>query len=523
MKSISRRSVLTGTLKSLAIPLIGAPAFVRAQSSRPAIDWGVQSGDPQATSAMVWSRTDRPAKLLVEWSRSENLANAVQVGGPAALDVTDFTARVRLEDLPSAADLFYRASFVSLADGRTESEPVMGRLRTAPAPGDLRRTVKFLWSGDTGGNGFGINPDWGGMRCYETMRARGGDFFIHSGDTIYADGVMQRESKLSDGTIWKNVVPEVKSRVADSLDDFRGCYQYNLSDLNVRRFNSQMTQIWQWDDHETMNNWSPGKNLLDDPRYRTKDIRVLAARANRAFLEYAPMTWSPVNANRVYRKIPYGPLLDVFVVDCRSYRGPNTHNRQEAESPETAWFGAEQLRWLEAGLKASRARWKVIACDMPIGVTVSDGKDAQGRAQFEALANGDGPALGRELEFARLLKALKQTRVKNIVWLTADVHYTAAHHYDPSRAKFTEFDPFWEFISGPLNAGTYGPNDLDNTFGPRVVFQGHPPNGESNWAPSQGMQFFGEVEIDGKTEAMKVRLLDISGTVLHTQPIDPVS
>ena len=55
------------------------------------------------------------------------------------------------------------------------------------------------------------------------------------------------------------------------------------------------------------------------------------------------------------------------------------------------------------------------------------------------------------------------------------MHYCAAHHYDPSRATFTEFDPFWEFVAGPLNAGTFGPNALDATFGPEVRFSGSRP------------------------------------------------
>jgi alkaline phosphatase D len=516
----TRRKVL----RAFAIPLLGAPAFVRAQSARPKIDWGVQSGDPHATSATIWSRTDRPSRLIVDWSRSQNMSGAIRVEGPAALDVTDFTARLELENLPSGADLFYRARFVSLADGKTESEPVLGRLRTAPgfvASGSAqgsRRNIKFAWSGDTVGQGYGINPDWGGMRCYETIRATAPDFFIHSGDTIYADGPLVPEVRFPDGTVWKNIVTEAKSRVAESLDDFRGCHQYNLLDVNVRRFNAQVPQIWQWDDHEVMNNWSPSKDLS---AYREKSIYTLAARANRAFLEYAPMRWSTANQNRVYRYLPYGPLLDVFVIDLRSYRGPNTYNRQETEGPETAWFGAEQFKWLEAGLKASKARWKVIACDMPIGVTVPDGKDSQGRPQWEAFANGDGPALGRELELARLLKSLKANRVSNVVWLTADVHYTAAHYFDPAKAKFTDFDPFWEFISGPLNAGTFGPSDVDNTFGPQVMYQKTPLKGQANLPPSAGMQFFGEVEIDGRTEAMTVKLRDLAGSVLYAKTLAP--
>src|SRR5262249_58042031 len=115
---------------------------------------------------------------------------------------------------------------------------------------------------------------------------------------------------------------------------------------------------------------------------------------------------------------------------------------------ESAFHGPEQLEWLKRRLRASRATWKVIASDMPIGVVVTDRVD--GQPAYEAAANGDdGPPLGRELEFADLFRFLKQHRVRNLVWLTADVHYAAAHYYDPAKAKFTEFDPFWEFIAGP--------------------------------------------------------------------------
>jgi phosphodiesterase/alkaline phosphatase D-like protein len=87
-----------------------------------------------------------------------------------------------------------------------------------------------------------------------------------------------------------------------------------------------------------------------------------------------------------------------------------------------------------------------------------DRRRAAGLPQWEAVANGDaGGARGRELEFVELLSFLKQRRVRNVVWLTADVHYCAAHFYDPSRAAFGNFDPFWEFVAGPLNGGSFGP------------------------------------------------------------------
>ena len=71
----------------------------------------------------------------------------------------------------------------------------------------------------------------------------------------------------------------------------------------------------------------------------------MVAHATRAFLEYAPMRPSAAETERVYRRIPYGPLLDVFVLDMRSYRGPNTWNRQEQAGPDTEYLGAA-LNWI---------------------------------------------------------------------------------------------------------------------------------------------------------------------------------
>ena len=95
--------------------------------------------------------------------------------------------------------------------------------------------------------------------------------------------------------------------------------------------------------------------------------------------------------------------------------------------------------------------------------------DADRKWGSEAIAQGDGPPRGRELEIADLLAFIKRAGIRNTVWLTADVHYTAAHYYDPDKAEFQDFEPFWEFVSGPIHAGTFGPNDLDNTFGPQLM------------------------------------------------------
>ena len=74
---------------------------------------------------------------------------------------------------------------------------------------------------------------------------------------------------------------------------------------------------------------------------------------------------------------------------------------------------------------------------------------------------------------------------------------------------------------GPLNAGTFGPNQLDNTFGPEAVFVKAPEDGQVNLPPSAGMQFFGQVDIEPEGEVMTVQLKDLEGTTLFTQELVP--
>jgi alkaline phosphatase D len=508
----SRRRFLSSA-GATALGAIAMPYLSRA-ADRPTIACGVQSGDVSVDGGVVWARADRPSQMMVEVSTTESFAQVRSLPPIAALPESDFTAKMLLENLPAGQDIFYRVKFRDLAHTNILSEPVTGRFRTAPAD---RRDVSFVWGGDVAGQGWGINPDDGGMFTFATMRKHKPDFFLHSGDTIYADGPIKPEVTLADGKVWKNVTIPEKAKVAETLDEFRAAHKYNFLDEHLRAFNAEVPIIVQWDDHEVINNWSASKQL--PAAYKERDIGVLAARAGRAFREMYPMRESIVEPGRIYCSIPYGPHLDVFVLDERSYRGANGPNQQAAYGPESYFLGPDQLAWLKRGLLNSRATWKVIASDMPLSIIVYD--DAANKKGSEAVAQGDGPPRGRELEIADILRFIKTSGVVNTVWLTADVHYAAAHYYNPDKAQFQEFDPFWEFVSGPLHAGTFGPNELDNTFGPEVKFIKAPGPGKQNLPPSAGMQFFGHVKIDGKTGQMTVTLRDRADVALWSTTLEP--
>lgn len=514
MSRLSRRALLgAGALAAL-------PSRVFAQmakAARPRLTQGVQTGDVGSDGVTLWSRADRPARMIVEHATKESFTGARRIEGPLALEATGFTSRVRLGDLPAGQTIFYRIAFADPAVVGVVSDWVHGRFRT---PATTAADVSFVWSADTVGQGWGINPDIGGMTIYETMRSLAPDFFVHCGDTIYADDPLPSEKKLPDGRLWRNLTTEAKSKVAETLDDYRGNHLYNFLDANLRRFNAEVPTIALWDDHDVVDNWYREKRLDDDPRYREKEVGVLARHAERAFREFMPLADGVDGPMRLYRKFSFGPRLDLFRLDMRSFRAPNGLNRQQAIGPQTVFLGLEQVAWLKQALKGSTATWKIIAADMPLGLVVYD--DWRRKSGFEAVANADdGAPLGRELEIAGLLAFIKREGIRNVHWITADVHYPATHLYDPARAAFQDFTPFYEFVSGPLCAGGFGPNALDGTFGPQVVFQKVPPPGRFDLSPLEGSCHFGHVRIDGKSGVMTVSHRDTDGAVIHTLDVVP--
>src|ERR1700753_3399001 len=193
-RGLSRRRFLS-TAAATGFSTLAMPYLSRA-ADRPQISHGVQSGDVGTDGGVVWSRADRPSQMMAEVPTPEPFANARARPPIAALPESDFTAKMLLENLPAGQDIFYRVKFRDLSHIEAGSEPMIGRFRTAPAN---KPDVSFVWGGDVAGQGWGINPDEGGMFTFETMRKYKPDFLLHSGDTIYADGPIKSEVTLPDG------------------------------------------------------------------------------------------------------------------------------------------------------------------------------------------------------------------------------------------------------------------------------------------------------------------------------------
>ena len=145
---------------ALAIGQGSAPATIAGEAARPRAEWGAAIGDVTADRALVWSRADRTARMLVEMVDRRGLAQPDPAARPAATEATRLH-RARSTCRPAGGcRIFYRVSFAGPDADAPLSAPVQGRFRTAPAS---RRDLRFLWSGDTAGQGWGINRDLGGM------------------------------------------------------------------------------------------------------------------------------------------------------------------------------------------------------------------------------------------------------------------------------------------------------------------------------------------------------------------------
>lgn len=471
-----------------------------------------RAGDVTTDSAVVWARGTAEGRLMVRLE--SNGRRVASLRGGWAHPGNDFTGRVVLRGLePGRA--YVATTWFAGPDGTT-GEPRTTAFTTASAG---HRRQSFAWSADTCGQGWGINDAIGGLTGYRAVLDLRPDFFLHVGDNIYADEPMLEHTHDGHGNEWTNRLDESVVKVAETLADFRGRHRYVLDDVNVQALYADVPTVAMWDDHETLNNWYPGE-VLDDPRYRIeRRCDVLAARGRQAWQEYMPLAPAHLDragrTGRIYRRIPRGPHLDVFCLDMRSYRDANGYD--ESMDPERGILGREQADWLLRGLARSRATWKVVAADMPLSLATSHADDRDSVAQTDP-----GLPLGREIEIAGLLSGLKRNGVRNVVWVTADVHYTAAQHYSPERAAYTDFDPFWEFVSGPIAAGTFKPKEPDATFGPEVVFaHGNTDDGLTSMSPAVGNQYVGQVEVEDDAR-LTVTLHSVGQGRLWNRTLEPV-
>jgi alkaline phosphatase D len=363
---MDRRTFLRLGLGSLAAAAAQPVLVRRAADALPApgpFGHGVAAGDPLADRAIIWTRVT-PSDDAVPGS---GLGGATEVTWEVATDpgfatiaargllttaaATDHTVKVDVPGLQPLTDHWYRF-------GALGATSPVGRFRTLPGPGADVASVRV-------GVVSCSNYEGGYFSAYRHVAARDDlDLVLHLGDYLYEYG----EGAYGPGASFGRSHDPVHEMV--TLEDYRRRHALYKTDPDLAALHQRYAMVTTIDDHEvTDNSWSGGAVNHQDGE---GDYALRRAAAMQAYFE-----WMPIRATgsgdgeptRIYRGASFGALADLFVLDERTYRSRQVQGvRQdmvvtspEVGDPDRTLLGGEQRAWLESGLDASTAQWKVLA------------------------------------------------------------------------------------------------------------------------------------------------------------------
>ena len=422
-QTYDRRSVLRAGAATAGV-VLGATALPASAASAadPVFAHGVASGDPLPDAVLLWTRvTPTPdatpgsgagPTVDVTWEVAADpaFATVVASGARTTGPGRDHTVKVDATGLAPATTYYYRFRL----DGALSAT---GTTRTAPA---LSAAVARLR--------FGVvscsNVPAGHFAAYRYLAERGDlDAVLHLGDYLYEyAGDFNGEA----------VRPHDPPHEILTLADYRRRHAQYKSDQHLQRLHASVPFIATWDDHEVANDaWSGGaENHQPDTE---GDYAARKALAHQAYFE-----WMPVRneADRIYRRLRFGLLAELSMLDLRSYRSQQAGIGDGAtDDPNRTLTGAEQMTWLENGLVTSGAQWKLVGNSVmvaPLQLPPLPPELLGPLAELLGLPREgisinpdqwDGYAVDRR----RLLATLADHGVRDTVFLTGDIHSSWAN------------------------------------------------------------------------------------------------
>jgi alkaline phosphatase D len=445
---------------------------------------GVVVGDVTASRAVLWARPSERTTLRVRLTGGSH----GRVAPVAATAKRDLTVQVVLRGLRPATTYRYR---VRLAGPR--GSETRGSFRTAP-PAKTPAPVRLAFGGDLAGQNV-CRDVREGFPIANTIHAWKPDAFIGLGDMVYAD-----DSCLAKGRYGNAQIPTGFGPATD-LGGYLAHWRYNRSDRALEQLLASTNYVGVWDDHEIKNDSGP---LTSGP---------LLGLGLQAFLDYTPIAIPGDSPHRIYRERRYGRNLDVFVLDTRQYRDAN-FAADDPRAPKTM-LGREQLTWLETKLAASDAIWKVVVSSVPMSIPTgfppTNGRD--GWANFDQRT-------GYEHELVGLLRSLEQHRVRNLFFITTDVHFGEGFRYTP----FADDPAFhvYELVTGPMNSGIFPTTSFDTTLNPERLFLYAPPsaNAVTSWEQAKRWFNFGALAI-ARNGTLTARIVNTAGDAVETLRLKP--
>jgi len=248
-----------------------------------------------------------------------------------------------------------KAKFCGLAPNEKYTATVGGRSCSFYTAATEDHSFSFIFGSCLGGQGYGRTKE--GWKIFDVARKYSPNFFLFTGDTIYADAKIPEVATLMDGTKRTNLPHDV---ICKTIDQFRDRYKYQLEDPSYARFLSQTPTYVMWDDHEIFDDWG-GENMLN------KDPELLNG-GMKSFFEYWPVLgeYNDSIEIKLYRKFKYGNV-DFFMLDTRSYRCGHKVHRDSTTPKLENILGEVQCDWLISSLeKCSNDSWKVLVSSVPL-------------------------------------------------------------------------------------------------------------------------------------------------------------
>ncbi|MFF3449190.1 alkaline phosphatase D family protein [Streptomyces sp. NPDC002667] len=440
-----RRTVVKAAAATavLAAPL--AAALPARAAEAPAFLHGVASGDPLPDGILLWTRVTPAAEAIpgsglgpdtqVSWTvaRDKAFTSIVATGSTFATAASDHTVKADIRGLQPATDYWFRFSA-----GGTDSPAA--RTRTAPAADAAVPGLRF-------GVVSCANWEAGYFSAYRHLAARNDlDAWMHLGDYIY-------EYKSGEyGTRGKVVRPHSPANEILTLADYRTRHGRYKTDPDLQALHHKAPVVAIWDDHEFADNsWSGGAvNHTEGAEGAWSDRQ---AAAKQAYFEWMPVR--PAIAGTTYRRLRFGKLADLALLDLRSFRSQQASTASgSVDDPDRTITGRAQLDWLKSGLKSSDTTWRLVGNSVmisPFSVGSLSADLLKPLAKLlglpqEGIAVNTDQWDGYTDDRRELLGHLRSNAIGNTVFLTGDIHMAWANDvpvdagtYPLSPSAATEF------------------------------------------------------------------------------------
>lgn len=454
--ALGRRSFLGFAGASAGAVLLGTGTWDTSALAAPRIDrdpftLGVGSGDPRPDGVVLWTRLaprplaadgrggldDRPVRVHYEVATDERFRRVVRRGSVVARAELGHSVHPEISGLDPDRVHWYR-----FRTGRHLS-PV-GRTRTSPRAGSSPRELRFA---------FASCQQWqaGHYTAYEHMAREDLDLVVHLGDYIYERGFTTNVRGVA--------LPAPFRKETFDLARYRLQYALYKSDPALQAAHAAFPWVHTMDDHEVENNYAGSVSQVDkEPDQDRRVFRRRRAAAYQAMYENLPLRRSQLPSGpdvRLHRRLRYGTLADLTMLDTRQYRsdqaceGGQADDCAERYDPDQTMLGGKQRRWLLDGFSSSPARWQILGNQAPIGQT--DFTPVAGDPLVD-LDAWDGYVAERN----RVLGEAQDRGVRNLVVITGDRHQNYAwelrrDYDDPGSAVVGT-----EFVGTSISSGGDG-------------------------------------------------------------------